>query len=154
MPARPDVRNLQCPPAAVHAPRRRRGAIPLRPRRSQPCKPDGGPGVGGITGLIDWEMAGFPPAWLCATSGTWFDDDSCRFVVEDHQDGPDGYGEDTEMDTVLRQTFLPSRKRVTQHCWTTTAREWNCRRCFTICAMSTRRIRCYGLRNIRSTIGM
>ena len=112
------------------------------------------PESGEITGLIDWEMAGFRPAWLCATSGTWFDDDSCRFVVGDHQDGPDGYGEDTEMDTVLRQTFLPSRKRVTRHCWTTTAREWNCRRCFTICAMSTRRIRCYGLRNIRSTIGM
>ena len=64
------------------------------------------PGSGEITGVIDWEMAGFRPAWLCATSGTWFDDDSCRFVVEDHQDGPDGYGEDTDTDTVLRQVFL------------------------------------------------
>ena len=64
------------------------------------------PESGEITGLIDWEMAGFRPAWLCATSGTWFDDDSCRFVVEDHQDGPDGYGEDTETDAVLRQVFL------------------------------------------------
>ncbi len=64
------------------------------------------PESGEITGLIDWEMAGFRPAWLCATSATWFDDDSCRFVVEDHQDGPDGYGEDTDTDTVLRQVFL------------------------------------------------
>ena len=64
------------------------------------------PESGAITGVIDWEMAGFRPAWLCATSRTWFDDDPCRFVVEDHQDGPDGYGGDTETDTVLRQAFL------------------------------------------------
>ena len=64
------------------------------------------PESGEITGVIDWEMAGFRPAWLCATSATWFDDDSCRFVVEDHQDGPDGYGEDTAADTVLREIFL------------------------------------------------
>ena len=64
------------------------------------------PKSGEVTGLIDWEMAGFRPAWLCATSGTWFDDDSCRFVVEGYQDGPDGYGEDTETDADLRQVFL------------------------------------------------
>ena len=64
------------------------------------------PASGAVTGLVDWEMAGFRPAWLCATSGTWFDDDSCRFLVEGNQDGPDGYGEDTETDTRLRQVFL------------------------------------------------
>ena len=64
------------------------------------------PKSGEITGLIDWEMAGFRPAWLCPISRTWFDDDSCRFVVDDHQDGPDGYGGDMETDTVLRQVFL------------------------------------------------
>ena len=64
------------------------------------------PESGEITGLIDWEMAGFRPAWLCATSATWFDDDPCRFLVEDHQDGPNGYGEDTETDTWLRKVFL------------------------------------------------
>ena len=64
------------------------------------------PESGELTGLIDWEMAGFRPAWLCAISGTWFDDDICRFVVEDHQRGPYGYGNDTETDTVLRQVFL------------------------------------------------
>ena len=64
------------------------------------------PESGEITGLIDWEMAGFRPAWLCATSATGFDNDSCRFVMEDDPDGPDGYGEDTDTDTVLRQVFL------------------------------------------------
>ena len=64
------------------------------------------PDSGAITGVIDWEMAGFRPAWLCATSLTWFDDDLCRFVAEDHQHGPDGYGNDTETDTMLRQVFL------------------------------------------------
>ena len=29
--------------------------------------------LGEMTGLIDWEMAGFRPAWLCATSGMWWD---------------------------------------------------------------------------------
>ena len=56
------------------------------------------PESGEITGLIDWEMSGFRPAWL--------DDDSCRFVMEDDPDGPGGYGEDTDTDTVLRQVFL------------------------------------------------
>ena len=64
------------------------------------------PELGKVTGLIDWEMAGFRPAWLCATSGTWFNDGSCRFVVEDHQDGPDEYGDETGADAVLRQVFL------------------------------------------------
>ena len=64
------------------------------------------PGLGEITGLIDWEMAGFRPAWLCVTSLTWFDDDLCRFAVEDHHHGPDRYGNDTETDTMLRQVFL------------------------------------------------
>ena len=64
------------------------------------------PKSGEITGLIDWEMAGFRPAWLCTGSGTWFDDDFCRFVAEDHQDGPDGYGNDAETDPRLRQVFL------------------------------------------------
>ena len=64
------------------------------------------PESGVITGVIDWEMAGFRPAWLCAISQTWFDDDVCRFVVDDHQHGPDGYGSDTEIDTMLRQVFL------------------------------------------------
>ena len=64
------------------------------------------PKSGKITGLIDWEMAGFRPAWLCAVSGTWFDDDFCRFVAEDRQYGPGGYRHDTETDTMVRQVFL------------------------------------------------
>ena len=68
------------------------------------------PKSGKITGLVDWEMAGFRPAWLCATSGTWFNDDPCRFVVFDQQDGPDGYGDDTETEVVLRQVFLDELK--------------------------------------------
>ena len=64
------------------------------------------PESGEIPGVIDWEMAGFRPAWLSATSRTWFDDDLRRFVMEDDQDGPYGYGEDTETDAVLRQVFL------------------------------------------------
>ena len=68
------------------------------------------PESGKIAGLIDWEMAGFRPAWLCATSGTWFNDDMCRFVMEDHQDGPEGYGDETDIDTALRQAFLAELK--------------------------------------------
>ena len=64
------------------------------------------PESGKITGLVDWEMADFRPVWLCAISRTWFDNDICRFVVEDHQHGPDGYENDTAIDTVLRWVFL------------------------------------------------
>ena len=64
------------------------------------------PQSGKITGLIDWEMARFRPAWLCATSGTWFNDDECRFVMRDQQRRPDGYGEETGTDAILRQYFL------------------------------------------------
>jgi hypothetical protein len=63
------------------------------------------PKTGAVTGIIDWEMAGFRPAWLAAAYPTWFDDDSCRFLVEDHQDEPDGYGDETEDDARLRQHF-------------------------------------------------
>ena len=64
------------------------------------------PDTGAVTGIIDWEMAGFRPAWLAAAYPTWFDDDSCRFVMEDHQDsGPNGYGDETEDDAQLRQHF-------------------------------------------------
>ena len=68
------------------------------------------PESGKITGLIDWEMAGFRPAWLCATSGTWFDDDECQFLIDDNQDGPDGYGDETDIDAALRDVFLAKLK--------------------------------------------
>ena len=61
--------------------------------------------TGAVTGVIDWEMAGFRPAWLAAACPAWFNDDSCRFLVEDHQNGPDGYGDETEDDARLRQYF-------------------------------------------------
>ncbi|KAL0958432.1 hypothetical protein HGRIS_000574 [Hohenbuehelia grisea] len=64
------------------------------------------PRSGTITGVIDWEMAGFRPRWLGATPRTWFNDDPCRFVVEDSMDGPDGYDEDSEADAELRNIFL------------------------------------------------
>jgi hypothetical protein len=63
------------------------------------------PTTGAVTGIIDWEMSGFRPAWLAAASPAWFDDDSCRFVMEDHQDGPDGYGDETEDEVQLLQHF-------------------------------------------------
>jgi hypothetical protein len=62
------------------------------------------PNTGAIMGIIDWEMAGFRPAWMSADP-TLFSDDYCRFVMEDYQDGPDGYEDETEDDTKLREHF-------------------------------------------------
>lgn len=63
------------------------------------------PESGGITGVIDWEMAGFRPAWLAAVGCGWFNDDSDRFLMTDDQDGRLGYAEDTPADTRLRAHF-------------------------------------------------
>ena len=68
------------------------------------------PTTGRITGVIDWEMSGFRPAWLAATTRTWFDDDQCRFIMTDDQDGPDGYDEETVDDAALRSHFLSTLK--------------------------------------------
>ena len=82
-----------------------------------------------ITGLIDWEMAGFRPAWLCATSRTWFNDDMCRFVVQFYQDGPE-----TRRVQTLRcdRPSLPSWRHTIRLCWSITGREWSYGRCSTV----------------------
>ena len=63
------------------------------------------PETGAVTGIIDWEMSGFRPAWLVAAGPGWFDDDSCKFTVEDDQDGPNGYEDLTEDDRRLIEHF-------------------------------------------------
>lgn len=63
------------------------------------------PSTGHITGLIDWEMAGFRPSWLAAVSPGWFNDDSCRFLVTDDQSDAEGYDQDTPEDAELRLYF-------------------------------------------------
>jgi hypothetical protein len=50
-------------------------------------------------------MSGFRPAWLVAAGPGWFDDDSCKFTVEDDQDGPNGYEDLTEDDRRLIEHF-------------------------------------------------
>jgi hypothetical protein len=50
-------------------------------------------------------MLGFRLTWLVADGPAWFDDDSCKFTVEDHQDGPDGYEDLTEDDRKLIEHF-------------------------------------------------
>jgi hypothetical protein len=63
------------------------------------------PDTGAVTGVIDWEMAGFRPAWLAASAPGWFDDDSERFVMSDFQDKRGNYAEDRPGDAVVRAHF-------------------------------------------------
>lgn len=50
------------------------------------------PSSGAITGILDWEMAGFYPAWMAATTRTRFNDDACYFFVSfDQQELHAGY---------------------------------------------------------------
>ena len=58
------------------------------------------PDTGAVTGLIDWEMAGFRPAWLAAVGGGWFNDDLERFLMTDFQSSRDNYAGDTPMDAI------------------------------------------------------
>ncbi|KIJ28591.1 hypothetical protein M422DRAFT_37289 [Sphaerobolus stellatus SS14] len=41
------------------------------------------PATGAVTGIIDWEMAGFRPAWLAAVASEWFNDDRRYFATEE-----------------------------------------------------------------------
>ena len=43
------------------------------------------PNTGGVTAVIDWEMAGFCPLWLAAVATGWFNDDSELFLISDLQ---------------------------------------------------------------------
>lgn len=63
------------------------------------------PATGAITAVLDWEAAGFRPAWLAAKAGSWFDDDDQRFVMSYYQDAPERYEGDTQEDAKLRQYF-------------------------------------------------
>jgi serine/threonine protein kinase len=63
------------------------------------------PETGAVTGVIDWEMAGFRPAWLAAVAAAWFDDDYERFLMSDHQDERGNYAEETPADAVARAQF-------------------------------------------------
>ncbi|KAF8522834.1 kinase-like domain-containing protein [Gautieria morchelliformis] len=63
------------------------------------------PETGAITGLLDWEMAGFRPAWLAAVGGGWFDDDSERFIMSEMESEPGNYRDDTPGDAITRARF-------------------------------------------------
>jgi len=60
------------------------------------------PDTGAITGIIDWEMAGFRPAWLSAVAAGWFNDDSERFLMTDAQSARGGYSKETPTDALVR----------------------------------------------------
>jgi hypothetical protein len=63
------------------------------------------PATGAVTGVIDWEMAGFRPAWLAAIAGGWFDDDSERFLMSDFQSSRGNHADETPADAALRAHF-------------------------------------------------
>jgi hypothetical protein len=63
------------------------------------------PDTGAITGLIDWEMAGFRPAWLAAVGGGWFNDDSERFLMTDDQSSRGNHADETPADAITRAHF-------------------------------------------------
>ena len=63
------------------------------------------PATGVVTGVIDWELAGFRPAWLAAVGGGWFDDDSERFLMSDFQGSRGNHADETPADAALRAHF-------------------------------------------------
>jgi hypothetical protein len=63
--------------------------------------------TGHVTGVLDWELAGFKPAWLAARTENWFDDDCHRFTMATDQDGPEPYDSDEKPEfMMIRQHFL------------------------------------------------
>ncbi|KAF8498285.1 hypothetical protein JB92DRAFT_3125410 [Gautieria morchelliformis] len=63
------------------------------------------PETGAITGVLDWEMAGFRPAWLAAVAGGWFDDDSERFIMSEMESERGDCRNDTPGDAITRARF-------------------------------------------------
>lgn len=63
------------------------------------------PHTGAVTGIIDWEMAGFRPAWLAAVGGGWFNDDFERFLVTSDQDTRGNYLDESPSDLCARAKF-------------------------------------------------
>ena len=63
------------------------------------------PDTGAVTGIIDWEMAGFRPAWLAAVGGGWFNDDSERFLMTDDQSSRGHHADETPADAITRAHF-------------------------------------------------
>jgi hypothetical protein len=63
------------------------------------------PTTGAVTGVIDWEMSGFRPAWLMATAPEWFNDDVDRFLMSSFQESPRNYANETPADALVRAHF-------------------------------------------------
>ncbi|KAF9480949.1 hypothetical protein BDN70DRAFT_856012 [Pholiota conissans] len=65
------------------------------------------PTTGAITGIIDWEAAGFRPLWTSLYGVGWFDEDSHRFISTAGGDdpAPSNFADDTPEDTKLRAFF-------------------------------------------------
>ena len=70
------------------------------------------PDTGAITGVIDWEMAGFRSAWLSAVAAGWFNDDSEHFLMTDHQSAHGDYSEETPNRCLGSRSFPPEVSRV------------------------------------------
>jgi hypothetical protein len=66
------------------------------------------PLTGAVNGLIDWDLAVFYPAWKAAITRTQFNDDCCRFMMQDDQLDfhPPGYTHDAPGDNEIRNEYL------------------------------------------------
>ena len=63
------------------------------------------PDTGEITGMVDWEMAGFRPPWLAAVAPGLFNDDWERFLMSEHQTSRGNYKDETPADAIVRAPF-------------------------------------------------
>ncbi|GJE96622.1 kinase-like protein [Phanerochaete sordida] len=70
------------------------------------------PATGHITGVIDWEMAGFVAGWYAAAPGGSFDDDYRRFIFDDWMDAPLGYADERPDAALVREHFREELKRL------------------------------------------
>ncbi|KAJ3747084.1 kinase-like domain-containing protein [Lentinula detonsa] len=62
------------------------------------------PQSGAITGIIDWEAAGFRPLWSEVTGVGWFKEDKQRFIIG--SDGPGEFEDDTAPEDIQLRAFF------------------------------------------------
>ena len=80
------------------------------------------PAISPETFYLDWELAGFKPAWLAARADDWFNEDPYRFIMCSHQDGPEPYDETEspsarEIRAYFREEILKLSPELHHHLW-------------------------------------
>lgn len=85
------------------------------------------PATGEITGIIDWECAGFRPWWTDVAGVGWFEEDGERFLFG--ADRPNNFADDDSNSACLRAFFRTELHKRNPDLFSCFLVEWRCAPC-------------------------